>query len=99
MISVAKKPFRILGLSYLLAMITGYFQATFWGMTGIGELKGVAGPVAAITCIVWLLSVLWCFSASAKTGWLSLLGVIPAFTFIWVIGLLLWSCASGKGCL
>jgi hypothetical protein len=88
-----------LGFSYFLALLTGLFQATFWGLTGIGEMHGIAGPAGIISFIAWLGSLIWTFVSSKKIGWLSLVGIIPAFTFAWIVALLMWSCASGHGCI
>jgi hypothetical protein len=97
--SATAQPYVRLGFSYGLALLTGFFQATFCGMTGLGEIHKVAGPVAAISFAAWLISVFWTFAASMKLGWLSLFGAIPALTFLWIVAMLLWACASGRGCI
>jgi len=74
-----------LGLSFTLALITGFFQATFWGFTSISQLSGVAGPegiagpVAAVTFIAWLSSVGWAFTSSKKMGWVYVIGIFSCF--------------------
>ncbi len=99
MTAVARTSYAPLGFSYTLALITGFFQATFWGLTGTGEMHGVAGPVAIVTFVAWFGSVGWSFISSMKAGWLSLIGIIPAFTYAWFLALVMWACASGQGCI
>ncbi|MFT4075601.1 MAG: hypothetical protein QM647_08705 [Asticcacaulis sp.] len=81
--------------SYALALATALFQANAWGLGGFYVLS-VSTPLAIVSFAAWFFTVLYIFRASPKVGLYALIGVVPAFASLWIIGLIYYACSQGS---